>query len=53
MLKLAFSKDIFQQNFKVQKNIFMKYVIVIPKIIRFYTLSFFLTDVYWLQYKHW
>ena len=28
MLKSTFFKDIFQQNFKVQKSVFMKYVIV-------------------------
>ena len=42
----GFFKDIFQQTFKkafkkVQKNVFMKYVIVISKIIRLYSLSFF------------
>ena len=29
MLMSAFFKDIFQQDFKVQKTVFMKYVIVI------------------------
>ena len=33
MLILTFFKDSFQQNFKVQKSILMKYVIVIPDII--------------------
>ena len=42
----GFFKDIFQQTFKkaykkVQKNVFMKDVIVISKIIRLYSLSFF------------
>ena len=34
----AFFKDLFQQNFKVQKSLFMKYVIVISSIIRLHSL---------------
>ena len=41
VLVSAFLKDIFQQNFKVQKSIFMKYVIVILWIIPLHSLSFF------------
>ena len=40
MLMSVFLKDIFQQSFKVQKIVFMKYVIVISYIIRSHSLSF-------------
>ena len=41
MLMSAFFKDIFQQNFKVQKSVFIKYVIVISKVTRLHSPRFF------------
>ena len=42
MLTSAFFKDIFKQNFNVQKNVFMKYVITISSwILLLYSLSCF------------
>ena len=47
----AFFRDTFQQNFKVQKSAFMKYIIVISQIIRLYSLSFFNGKGYLLYYN--
>ena len=42
MLMLAFFKDIFQQNFKVQKSFFIKYVIVIWQCYSMTKASYFI-----------
>ena len=38
---LAFFKDTFQQSFKVEKTVLMKYVVVISEIILLYSLGFY------------
>ena len=43
MLMLAFFKDIFQQNFTVQKNFLIKYVIVIWQCYSMTKTSYFIT----------
>ena len=42
MLMPAFFKDIFQQNVKVQKSVFMKYVIVIQQCYSMTKASYFI-----------
>ena len=41
ILMLAFFKDTFQQSFKVEKTVFMKYVVVISEIILLHSLGFY------------
>ena len=47
----SFFKDIFQQNFKAQKSVFMKYVIFISKILRLHSPSVFNDKVFLLYYN--
>ena len=47
----AFFKDIFEQNIKVHKSVFTKYVIVISYIIYLNSLSFFNDKGYLICYN--